>query len=125
MEDNTNKKQLILLVCLTVSVTFAAYAQQGGYKGPGTTPVTVEEAQTLPNPAFVILQGKIERRMLPTQYIFSDDTGKISLNIPDRIWGDISVDENDTVEIRGIINKASRREWGTTHLVAVESIRKQ
>ena len=117
-----NKKQFVLLVCLVVSVTFAVYAQQGGYKGPGTTPVTVEEAKNLRDISFVILQGKIERFLVGDQYLFSDDTGEVTLVIEDRIWGDISVDENNTVEIRGII----ARGWGrlSEPSVLVESIRK-
>ncbi|MDR1325565.1 MAG: NirD/YgiW/YdeI family stress tolerance protein [Treponema sp.] len=122
-----NKKQLVLLVYLVVSLTFAAYAQQGGYKGPGMTPVTVEEAKNLPGYdlpryASVILQGKIERFVMPRQYVFSDDTGEILVLIEDKIWGDVSVDENDTVEIRGVVWN-QRGQW-VPHYVTVQSIRK-
>ena len=121
-----NKKQLVLLVCLLVSLTFAAYAQQGGYKGPGTTPVTVEEATNLPYPASVIMQGKIVRFLMMNIYLFSDDTGTIAVSISDRLWKDISVDENDTVEIQGIIERNPRgaSNWGTSYIVMVQSLRK-
>ncbi|MDR1400029.1 MAG: NirD/YgiW/YdeI family stress tolerance protein [Treponema sp.] len=117
-----NKKQFVMLVCLTVSVAFAAYAQQGGYRGPGTKPVTVEEAKNLPGYALVILQGKIERFVMPGEYLFSDDTGQITVLIKDSIWGNVSVDENDTVEIRGVV--WNRGNTWVPHYVSVQSIRK-
>jgi uncharacterized protein (TIGR00156 family) len=122
MEDNMNRTQFVFLI-LVVSVGWAANAQQGGYKGPGTTPVTVEEAKNLPSISLVILQGKIERQTLETQYLFADDTGKITLVIGDTIWGDVSVDEHDTVEIRGIITQGSDGRGGN-RIVAVQSIKK-
>ncbi|MDR2537787.1 MAG: NirD/YgiW/YdeI family stress tolerance protein, partial [Treponema sp.] len=67
-----NKKQLVFLV-LVVSVGLAVHAQQGGYRGPGTTPVTVKEAKDIPNISQVILQGKIVRQFLDNQYLFADD----------------------------------------------------
>jgi uncharacterized protein YdeI (BOF family) len=61
-------------------------------------------------------------------FLFSDDTGKINVSIGDSRWGDVSVDENDTVEIRGIITRdygpQYGRQWPTAHLVFVESIKK-
>jgi uncharacterized protein (TIGR00156 family) len=117
-----NKKQLVLLVCL-VTVGLAVHAQQGGYKGPGTTLVTVEEAKKLPNISGVILQGKIERQYIEGQYLFADDTGKLTVDIGNRRWGDVSVDENDVVEIRGIIVHASDGRGGT-RIVEVSNIRK-
>jgi uncharacterized protein (TIGR00156 family) len=134
MEDNMNKKRFVFLACLFVSVGLAVYAQQGGYTGPGTTLMTVEEAKNLRDVSFVILQGKIERLLMKTQYLFSDDTGELILTIRDGLWGDVSVDENDVVEIRGIIirnwghqprgNQAWRNQVLGTHVVAVESIKK-
>jgi uncharacterized protein (TIGR00156 family) len=121
MEDNMNKKQLVLLVCLVVSFTFAAYAQQGDYRGPGTLPITVKEAKDLPDRSFVILQGKIVRMVVPEEYLLSDGTGQISVMIKDSQWGDVSVDENDTVEIQGIVfNRNSR----PPIFVTVRSIKK-
>ncbi|MDR2537651.1 MAG: NirD/YgiW/YdeI family stress tolerance protein [Treponema sp.] len=116
-----NKKQFVLLFCLVVSFAFAAYAQQGGYKGPGTRLVTVAEAKNLRDTSFVILQGKIVRMVMPRQYLFSDDTGEISVMIKDSQWGDVSVDENDTVEIQGIV---FNRNTQLPHFVTVQSIRK-
>jgi uncharacterized protein (TIGR00156 family) len=122
MEDNMNKKHLVFLVYLTL-VGLAVYAQQGGYKGPGTTPVTVEEAKNLPDISLVIIQGKIERQLLETQYYFSDDTGRITVVIGDAVWKNVSVDENDEVEIKGILTRAGDGRGGS-HIVWVSSIRK-
>jgi uncharacterized protein (TIGR00156 family) len=123
MEDNMNKKHLVSLVYL-VLVGLAVYAQQGGYKGPGMVPVTVEEAKNLRDISSVILQGRIERFLLDTHYLFSDDTGEITLVIEDSIWGDVSVDENDEVEIKGIMVRNRGNQVMGTHFVTVESIKK-
>ncbi|MDR2150945.1 MAG: NirD/YgiW/YdeI family stress tolerance protein [Spirochaetaceae bacterium] len=117
-----NKKQFILLV-LAVSVGLAANAQQGGYRGPGSTPVTVEEAKNGPNISLVILHGKIIQQFLETLYLFSDETGEVTLVIRDRVWGTVSVDENDEVEISGIITRASDGRGGT-HIISVNKIKK-
>ncbi|MDR2375993.1 MAG: NirD/YgiW/YdeI family stress tolerance protein [Treponema sp.] len=117
-----NKKQFVFLV-LVVSVGLAVNAQQGGYKGPGATLITIEEAKQIPSISLVVLQGKIERQMLETQYLFSDATGTVTLVIPDKVWGNVSVDENDVVEIRGIIVQAHDGRGGT-HIVTAESIKK-
>jgi uncharacterized protein (TIGR00156 family) len=90
--------------------------------------VTVEESRNFRNISSVILQGKIkllfrDERYDGARYLFYDDTGEITLIIGDGKWGNVSVDENDTVEIRGVIIRNRGEVWGSP-LVAVKSIRK-
>jgi uncharacterized protein (TIGR00156 family) len=112
-------KYLICLVGLLVSVGLSANAQQGGYKGPGAVTTTVAEAKNLRDDTPVILQGKIERSLGDEKYLFSDDTGNIVIEIDNRIWGGLSVDENEAVEINGEIDREFRR-----NKVEVRTIRK-
>ncbi|MDR2495224.1 MAG: NirD/YgiW/YdeI family stress tolerance protein [Spirochaetaceae bacterium] len=97
-------------VCLAALViSAAAWAQQGGYRGPGgsaaAVAVSVAEAKKLRDHAPVILRGNIERFLGDEKYLFADASGKIVIEIDDKLWAGISVDEKDTVEITGEIDK--------------------
>ncbi|MDR0645111.1 MAG: NirD/YgiW/YdeI family stress tolerance protein [Treponema sp.] len=53
----------------------------------------------------VTLQGKIERFFGDEKYLFTDDTGSIIVEIDNRLWRGLLVDQNDIVEITGEIDK--------------------
>jgi uncharacterized protein (TIGR00156 family) len=108
------KKKLIIAVVLLALFVFSAYAQQGGFRGPSTDITTVAQARTLRDDTPVILRGKIERFLGNDRYQFSDETGSITIEIERRVWGSLSVDENDTVEISGEID----REWNSIEVEA-------
>jgi uncharacterized protein (TIGR00156 family) len=95
-------------VCLMVLLTLAGltvYAQEGGYTGPGTIRVTVEEAKELRDNDPVSLRGKIERFLGDEKYLFSDESGRITVEIDNRLWRGITVNQDDLVEITGEIDK--------------------
>jgi uncharacterized protein (TIGR00156 family) len=97
-------KHLVFLGVLLALINLTVNAQQGGFKGPGPAVLTVAEVKGFSDLSLVTLQGKIERFLgINKRYLFSDDTGSITLLIEDNIWGDLSVDENDVIEITGII----------------------
>jgi uncharacterized protein (TIGR00156 family) len=104
-----NKKQLVFIACLLVLTFLTAHAQQSGYNGPGAAAITVAEAKNLRDDSPVILRGKIERFLGDEKYLFSDETGNITIEIDSRIWGTLSVDQNDVVEISGEIDRDYRR----------------
>jgi uncharacterized protein (TIGR00156 family) len=83
---------------------------QEGYQGPGLTIKTVQEAKELGNDSQVALRGTIEAFLwnnayypVNGYYIFSDETGSITIIIPSTIWKGLSVNEHDLVEIYGTI----------------------
>jgi uncharacterized protein (TIGR00156 family) len=82
---------------------------QEGYRGPGADTVTVEAAKSLRDDYPVALKGKIERFLGDEKYLFSDDSGNIIVEIDDRLWRGISVDQNDTVEIIGEVDRGFTR----------------
>jgi uncharacterized protein (TIGR00156 family) len=100
-----NARRFILTVGLSVWVGLTIHAQQGGYKGPGAVAITVAEAKNLHDDTPVILRGKIKRFLGDEKYLFSDDSGTIFIEIDNSVWGTLSVDENDLVEITGEIDK--------------------
>jgi uncharacterized protein (TIGR00156 family) len=97
----------ILFACLIVMLTFAgslANAQEG-FRGPGPDVVTVDVAKGLRDDYPVALRGKIERFLGDEKYLFTDETGSIIVEIDNRLWRGLSVDQNDTVEIIGEVDR--------------------
>ena len=113
------KKMLILTVGLLGLVVLGVNAQQSGFRGPSVRHITVAEALNLRNDAPVILRGYIVRFLGNERYLFRDETGTITVEIERRVWGSLSIDENDLVEITGEID----REWNRIE-VEVDTIRK-
>ncbi|MDR0785832.1 MAG: NirD/YgiW/YdeI family stress tolerance protein [Treponema sp.] len=103
-----NKK---FLTCLVVVLTFigSILNAQEGYKGPNASAVTVKAAKSMRDDYPVTLQGKIEQFLGNEKYLFTDDTGSIIIEIDNRLWRGLSVDQNDTVEITGEIEKGFKR----------------
>jgi uncharacterized protein (TIGR00156 family) len=97
------KKQLGCLMVLLTLVGLTVYAQ--GYTGPRLDTITVAEVKNLRDDSPVILRGKIEKSLGDEKYLFTDSTGTITVEIDNRLWNGISVNQNDTVEIRGEVDK--------------------
>jgi uncharacterized protein (TIGR00156 family) len=97
----------IFFLCSIIALTFAGSPvnAQDGYRGPGADVVTVETAKGLRDEYPVVLRGKIERFLGDEKYLFTDETGSIIVEIDNRLWRGISVDQNDTVEITGEVDK--------------------
>ena len=102
------KKGLFVTVSFLALVVLTANAQQGGFSGQGGfrgQVTTVEQARRLRDDTPVILQGRIGRFLREEYYEFSDDTGSIIIEIDHRVWGELSVNEDDLVEIVGEIDR--------------------
>ncbi|MDR1933173.1 MAG: NirD/YgiW/YdeI family stress tolerance protein [Spirochaetales bacterium] len=97
-------KRAVFFAALLTVAGLTLYAQDG-YTGPGPEPITVEEAKNLRDDSPVTLRGKIERFLGDEKYLFSDDSGSIIVEIDNRLWNGVSVNQNDTVEIIGEIDK--------------------
>ncbi|MDR3048677.1 MAG: YgiW/YdeI family stress tolerance OB fold protein [Elusimicrobiota bacterium] len=111
------------LVCLTMVsmlsvVTISAQegyqgpgAAQGsnavqGYQGPGANTITtVAQAKNFRDDTWVVLRGKIDRFLGDEHYVFSDDSGNITIDIDRKLWRGLSVNQNDVVEISGKVDK--------------------
>ena len=97
-----------LSLVLGVSANALASAQQasGGYTGPSLEAVTtVAEALKMGDDTQVVLVGKIEKKLGDEKYVFSDATGTVNVEIDNDDWHGLTVNEKDTVEIRGEVDK--------------------
>jgi uncharacterized protein (TIGR00156 family) len=89
---------------MLVFVGYFANAQEG-FKGPGPDVVTIDEAKGMRDDYPVVLRGKIERFLGDEKYLFTDETGSIIVEIENRLWHGLSVDNDDTVEITGEVDR--------------------
>ncbi len=79
--------------------------QTGGFQGPGLSSTTVAEALKMGDDTAVVLEGKIEKSLGKEQYMFSDATGSVTIEIDNDDWRGVTVTPNDTVIIRGEVEK--------------------
>lgn len=99
------------LAVLALGVSFAAagnaVAQKagGGFVGPSIASTTVAEALKMSDDTPVILKGKIVKSLGGEKYEFSDGTGTIVADIDDKDWRGVTVTPENTVELRGEIDK--------------------
>ena len=114
-----NKKHFIFFAAFLSLAVLTANAQQGGFQGagtqsggggsgftgPGAAPTTVAQARNMRDDAPVILRGRITRFLGDEKYTFTDNTGSITVEIDRRAWGNVSVGENDMVEISGEVDR--------------------
>lgn len=94
-----------LALVMGVSANVWANPNMGGYTGPSQAAVTVEEAKKLSDDSAVILVGKIEKSLGGEKYLFTDNTGSVTVEIDNEDWRGLSVNEKDTVELRGEVDK--------------------
>lgn len=102
------KKLALITALATIALSSAAIAQvgpRGGFNGPSITVSTVEEALKMSDDAFVTLRGKIEQRIGKEKYLFRDQTGIINVEIDSDKWRGLVVNPNDTIEIKGEVDK--------------------
>jgi uncharacterized protein (TIGR00156 family) len=99
--------------------------QPYGYTGPGSggtgeQPITIKQAKTLPDHAFVVVEGKIERAVGKELYVLNDGTDTIYVEIDHKHWYGLSVGADDVVIIYGEID----REWNHIEIEAHRVIKK-
>lgn len=123
------KKSIVLagiIGSMLVFGTLSAHAQ--GFTGPGSSvsPTTVSEASKLYDHSPVVLQGNIVRSLGHHKhghhegFVFKDSTGEVVVQIDWHVWNGLSVNEHDTVEIFGYLDKKG---WWIEK-IEVKSIRK-
>lgn len=103
------KKYLMLSIVISAFLTGlpskAQYVERGGFKDPATIVNTVAELKHMPDDSYVVLEGKIQKRLGKEEYLFADSTGSITVEIDDDEWRGTSVSPQDTVEIIGELDK--------------------
>ena len=94
---------------------------QGGYTGPGPALVTVEQAKTMPDDAWVTLKGNIVQSLGDKRYLFRDATGEVQVKIGRKAWRGQDIGAGDVVEIRGEVDK----DWMDKHIDVKQVLKTQ
>lgn len=94
-----------LALFLGLSGNSIAQQPAGGFTGPSTASISVADALKLGDDAPVVLTGKITKNLGGQKYLFTDETGSVTVEIGKRDWNGNSVNENDIVEISGEVDK--------------------
>lgn len=91
----------------------------GGYTGPQLSSVvdTIAKAKSSWDETKVTLTGKITGSLGDEKYNFSDSTGTIIVEIDNKKWHGISVNQNSVVTLYGEVDK----DWNKT-IIDVDSI---
>lgn len=106
-----NKFLAVLALALTFIASGNAVAKKanGGFQGPSVASASVAEALKMNDDTPVILRGKIEKSLGGEKYQFNDGTGIIVVEIDDDEWNGVVVKPENTVELRGEIDKDMMR----------------
>ncbi|MBQ7413024.1 MAG: NirD/YgiW/YdeI family stress tolerance protein [Alphaproteobacteria bacterium] len=73
---------------------------------------TVSEALKMRDDSPVVLQGHIQQHIRKDKYLFTDSTGKITVEIDDKDWNGVDVGPSNIVRIHGEIDK----DWHSTEV---------
>lgn len=94
-----------LLVATSAMAGFNSNQQAGGFNqtAQGQT-MTVAQALKAQDNSIVSLKGKIVRQVDNDEFIFSDGTAEIKIDVEDSAWAGQNVTPNDTIVIEGKID---------------------
>jgi len=109
-------KKLFLISALVMGASVMAQAQ---YINPNQTITTVAQVSQFKDDTPVVLVGKIDNALGDEKYQFSDSTGTIVVEIDNDKWNHIQVTPDDTVQIRGEVDKG----WFSTEIDVDEVIK--
>ena len=96
----------VLVFAISAKADFKGSVQNsGGFKGPEMAAVSVADALNMSDDAAIVLEGKIEKSLGNEEYIFTDSTGSITVEIDDDQWRGVTVTPEDMVVIKGEVEK--------------------
>lgn len=105
---------------LSLMLTATAYAgftgptaSKGGFQGPSSQQAgTITQAAQVANAADdmpVVLEGNIIERIKDDEYVFQDASGKVILDIDDKVFGSNTVTPETRVRVHGEVDTHNRR----------------
>ena len=107
-----NKISLVSALALVLAYSNLAFAgfkddvqNAGGFNGPNIAVASVAEAQKMKDDAAIVLEGKIEKSLGNEEYLFSDATGSIVVEIDNDNWKGLTVTPKDVVVLKGEVEK--------------------
>ena len=97
-------KKLLSVSALALVIGFSSSAM-AAFQGPGLAKSSVADALKMSDDTAVVLEGKIEKSLGHEKYQFKDASGMVVVEIDDEDWRGVDVKPEDTVIIKGEIDK--------------------
>ena len=99
------KFALATILALSISSAFAGFngnnTPNGGFKSGGQSVITVKQALNAADNSMVTLVGNISQQIDDDEFLFTDGTAQIKVEIKRRAWNGLDVGPNDKIRING------------------------
>ena len=99
------KFALATLLALSTSAAFAGFndnTAQGGFQGGDQgQQLTVKQALSAKDNSMITLVGNITQQIDGDEYVFTDGTDQIKLEIKKRVWNGLNVGPQDKIRVYG------------------------
>lgn len=99
------KLTLAALLAFSTSTAFAGFNGnangQGGFQQGATQAISVKQALSARDNSMVTLVGKITQQIDDDEYLFTDGSAQIKVEIKNRVWNGLNVGPQDKIRISG------------------------
>ena len=99
------KFALATILALSISSAFAGFngnnTPNGGFKSGGQSVITVKQALNAADNSMVTLVGNITKQIDDDEYLFTDGSEQIKVEIKKRVWNGLNVGPQDKIRISG------------------------
>ncbi|OOF80017.1 YgiW/YdeI family stress tolerance OB fold protein [Rodentibacter caecimuris] len=100
------KLTLATLLAIATSTAFAGFngngnAAQGGFKQSTMQAISVKQTLSEKDNSMVTLVGSITQQIGKDDYLFTDGSAQIKVEIKDRVWNGLNVGPQDKIRISG------------------------
>ena len=99
------KFALATILALSTASAFAGFngnnTPNGGFKSGGQSVITVKQALNAADNSMVTLVGNISQQIDDDEFLFTDGTAQIKVEIKRRAWNGLDVGPNDKIRING------------------------
>lgn len=98
------KLTLATLLAIATSTAFAGFngnTAQGGFKQGAGQVISVKQALSEKDNSMVTLVGSITQQIDNDDYLFTDGSAQIKVEIKDRVWNGLNVGPQDKIRISG------------------------
>ena len=99
------KFALATILALSTASAFAGFngnnTPNGGFKSDAQSVITVKQALKAADNSMVTLVGNITQQIDDDEFLFTDGTAQIKVEIKRRAWNGLDVGPNDKIRING------------------------
>ena len=99
------KFALATILALSTASAFAGFngnnTPNGGFKSGAQSVITVKQALNAADNSMVTLVGNISQQIDDDEFLFTDGTAEIKVEIKRRAWNGLDVGPNDKIRING------------------------